>query len=92
MKTKIITSSEFRKNQRFYFDKSKEDGVVYVLRGSELFSLRPTTELELYYTNPKVREDLTVAKNQIERGEVYEMLPGESLDEFLNRMEAEKNV
>lgn len=93
MAIQIITSSEFRNNQRYYLDKAKEEGVVFISQRNEgIFALRPVTEIELYYSNPKVQEDLKVAREQVAKGEVYEMLPDESLDQFVDRMEEEGNV
>lgn len=86
MAIQIITSSEFRNNQKHYLDKAKEEGVVYISQRNEgVFSLRPTSEIELYYSNPKVQEALQEAREQIKAGETYEMLPDESLDEFMKR-------
>lgn len=88
----VITSKEFRDKQRFYFEKSREDGVVYVVNNGDVYSLRPTTELELYYANPKVQEDLATACQEIENGETYATRPDESLSHFLQRMREEGNV
>lgn len=88
----IVPSSEFRSKQKFYFDKSREDGVVYVVNNGNIYSLRPTTEIEFYYANPKVQKDLEVAFKEIENGEVYATKPEESIDEFLQRMRADGNV
>lgn len=92
MGIKIVSSTEFRNNQKFFFDQSKKNGVVYVMNNGNVYSLRPTTELEVYYANPKVQEDLTKGLLEIENGESYTAKPEESLDEFLARMRAEGNV
>lgn len=88
----IVPSSEFRSNQKFYFNKSREDGVVYVINNGNIYSLRPTTEIEFYYANPKVQEDMATAFKEIKNGETYLTKPEESIDDFLQRMRAEGNV
>ncbi len=35
MAVQIITSSEFRNNQRYYLNKSKDEGVVYISQMNE---------------------------------------------------------
>lgn len=93
MAVQIITSSEFRNNQRYYLDKAKEEGVVYISQRNEgVFSLRPTSEIEIYYSNPKVQEDLKKALKEVKEGKMYVMKEGEGLEEFLTRMEEEGNV
>lgn len=93
MAVQIITSSEFRNNQRYYLDKAREEGVVYISQRNEgVFSLRPTSEIEIYYSNPKVQEDLKKALNETKEGKVYVMKESEGLKEFLTRMEEEGNV
>lgn len=92
MAIQVISSSEFRSKQRHYFEKSREEGVVYVVNNGNLYSLRPTTELELYYSNPKVQQDLDNARKEIGSGEVYVVKSDESLDDFMKRMRAEGNV
>lgn len=93
MAIQIITSSEFRNNQRYYLDKAKKEGVVYISQRNEgVFSLRPTSEVEIYYSNPRVQEDLKNALNEVKEGKVYAMKEGEGLEEFLTRMEEEGNV
>lgn len=93
MAVQIITSSEFRNNQRYYLDKAKEEGVVYISqRNEDVFSLRPTSEIEIYYSNPKVQEDLKEALKEVKEGKMYVMKEGEGLEEFLTRMEEEGNV
>lgn len=89
---KVVTSSEFRNNQRHYFEKSKKEGVVFVMRGGELYSLKPTTEIEIYYSNQRVQEDLDMAIEEIKKGESYEMMPSESLDELMARMRGDGNI
>ena len=89
---KLVTSTEFRNNQRHYFEKSKKEGVVFLVRGGEVYTLKPTNEIELYYSNPKVRADIKTARKEIANGESYEMKQEESLGEFMNRMKAEGNV
>lgn len=89
---RIVQSSEFRSKQRFYFEKSREDGVVYVINNGNIYSLRPTTEIEIYYANPQVQADLETSKREIANGEAYAAKPEESADDFLQRMRAEGNV
>ena len=93
MAIQIITSSEFRNNQRYYLDKAKNEGVVYISQRNEgVFSLRPASEVEIYYSNPRVQEDLKSALKEVKEGKVYAMKEGEGLEEFLTRMEEEGNV
>ncbi|WP_211639192.1 hypothetical protein [Porphyromonas levii] len=93
MGVQIISSSEFRNNQRYYLDKAKEEGVVYISQRNEgIFSLRPTSEIEFYYSNPMVQEDLKQALSEVKEGKTHTMKEGENLEQFLTRMTEEGNV
>lgn len=88
----IVPSSEFRSRQKYYFEKSRKDGVVYVANNGNIYSLRPTTEIEIYYANPQVQADIEEAKKEMANGETYEAKPEETIDDFLSRMRADGNV
>ncbi|MGP1526480.1 MAG: hypothetical protein ACTTIA_07190 [Candidatus Cryptobacteroides sp.] len=86
MAIEIISSSEFRKNQRYYMDIARKRGVVYISQKNEgVFTLRPASEIEFYYSNPKVRAGIKESLEEVKRGDVFEMHNGETLEEFLDR-------
>ncbi len=69
---KIITSREFRENQKNYFELAEKERVV-IHRGSKkrpflLVPITETMENEIYFSDSKILESIEKGKNEVLNG------------------------
>ncbi|MDR0988196.1 MAG: prevent-host-death protein [Prevotellaceae bacterium] len=79
----IISSGEFRANQKKYFEMAENETVLITRRNRRPITLRATTDEEL--PSPAELASLQRGLDDVRKGRVYEMRSDESLDEFLAR-------
>ena len=72
----VVSSREFRANQRKYFDLARTNDAVITSRSHGSFRLVPVME------DAKIRQGIA----DYEAGKVYRMNDGESTEDFLGRM------
>lgn len=82
----VVSSREFRANQRKYFDLARTNDVVITSRAHGSYLLVPVTEddvlIDQATLNAKIRRGIA----EYEMGKVTRMAEGESMDDFLGRM------
>ncbi len=82
-----ITSREFREKQKAFFDLADKGEKVIIKRGKkQAYVLTPINDDDLYFT-PEMLAKIDKAVQEANEGETFAMNPGETLDEFLDRIE-----
>lgn len=67
----VISSREFRENQKLYFDLVDQNEQVIVQRGkNKAYMLTPITESDRISTNPALIEKIRKAEKAIEEGKI----------------------
>ncbi|MDR1161898.1 MAG: prevent-host-death protein [Tannerellaceae bacterium] len=81
----IITSREFRANQKKYFDLAEKETVLVTRRNGRPISINASNDEDI----PTPMEFASIQKglDDVRNGHTYEMYPSETLDEFMNRIE-----
>ena len=79
----IISSREFRQNQRLYFDKADKGEQIIVQRGKDKsYAVTPIKEQDIYFNDEmvdRIKESLKQAQN----GEYIEISSSEEIKELL---------
>ena len=86
----IVTTREFRANQKKYFEMAEKETIFVSRRNAAPIVVYAATEEDF-----PSREELMAIQRGIEdikAGRTFKMGKGESLDDFLNRIESECNV
>ena len=86
----IITTREFRANQKKYFELAEKETIFVSRRNAAPIVVYAATEEDF-----PSREELEAIQRGIEdikQGRTFKMRKDESLDDFLNRIEDECNV
>jgi len=79
----IISSREFRQNQRLYFDKVDKGEQIIVQRGKDKsYVLTPVSEDDLYF-NAAMVERIKKSLKQVENGDVKMISSSEEISELL---------
>ena len=82
----VVSSREFRANQRKYFDLARTNDVVITSRSHGSYRLIPVKEddtlIDRAALDAKIRQGIA----DYEAGKVYRMNEGESTGDFLGRM------
>ena len=85
----VVSSREFRANQRKYFNLARTNDVVITSRAHGSYRLVPVslddTLIDAATLEAKIRQGIA----DYEAGKVYRMNEGESSEEFLGRMLSE---
>jgi len=85
----VVSSREFRANQRKYFDLARTNDVVITSRSHGSYRLVPVmdddTLIDRATLDAKIRQGIA----DYEAGKVYRMNEGESTEDFLGRMISE---
>ena len=85
----VVSSREFRANQRKYFDLARTNDVVIISRSHGSYRLVPVmdddTLIDRATLDAKIRQGIA----DYEAGKVYRMNEGESTEDFLGRMISE---
>lgn len=82
----IVSSREFRANQRKYFDLARTNDVVITSRSHGSYRLVPVTENDTLMDSSSLSAKIRQGIEDYESGKVHRMNAGESTDDFLNRM------
>lgn len=79
----VISSREFRQNQRLYFDKADCGEQIIVQRGKDKsYILRPVTDDDLYF-NAEMIQRIKESLAQVEQGKVTEISTSEQIADLL---------
>ena len=86
MKIVVVSSREFRANQRKYFDLALTDDVVITSRSHGSYRLVPVRESDTIIDQTTLEAEVRRGIEEYEQGKVHRMEEGESVDGFLSRM------
>lgn len=79
----VISSREFRQNQRLYFDKADKGENIIVQRGKDkAYALTPVSEDDLYF-NAEMIKRIKKSMKQAENGQVTTISSSEQIKELL---------
>ncbi len=79
----IISSREFRQNQRLYFDKADKGEQIIVQRGKDKsYALTPIREDDIYF-NQKMVERIKKSAKQARDGKYIEITSSEEIKDLL---------
>ena len=88
----IVSSRDFRSQMGEYLRKALSSEVVIKSRDCGSFKLVPLTEDDTLMTKEEFFAKIDRAISNLRAGNGYTMMEGESLEEFMERMEIEGNV
>ena len=86
MKMVIVSSREFRANQRKYFDLALTNDVVITSRSHGSYRLVPVRESDTLIDQNTLEAKIRRGIEEYEQGKVHRMEEGENVDSFLSRM------
>ncbi len=79
----VISSREFRQNQRMYFDKVDKGEQIIVQRGKDKsYALTPVVEDDIYF-NEKMIKRIKESASQAKNGEYTELSSAEEIKDLL---------
>ncbi len=79
----VISSREFRQNQRIYFEKADKGEQVIVQRGKDkAYALTPVNDDDVYF-NAEMVERIKESIKQVEAGKVKRVSTPEGVSELL---------
>lgn len=79
----VISSREFRQNQRLYFEKADKGEQIIVQRGKDKsYVLTPVDDENLYFNTDMVTR-IKKSRNEAERGDVLTINTSEEITELL---------
>lgn len=79
----VISSREFRQNQKRYFEKADDGEQIIVQRGKDkAYALTPVRQDDLYF-NAKMIERIKDSIKQVEEGKTKRIKTTEQLNELL---------
>jgi hypothetical protein len=79
----VISSREFRQNQKLYFDKADKGEQIIVQRGKDKsYALTPIGEEDMYF-NKKMVNRIKESAKQVQNGEYIEISSSEEIKELL---------
>ncbi len=86
----IVTSRDFRANQRKYFDLARTDDVIITSRAFGSYRLIPVSKddsvIDAGVLDAKIKKGI----EEYNKGKVYKMNEGEDMSDFLGRMLCEE--
>ena len=82
----VVSSREFRANQRKYFDFVRTNDVVITSRSHGSYRLVPVMEDDTLIDRTTLDAKIRKGIADYEAGKVYRMNDGESTEDFLGRM------
>jgi len=85
----VVSSREFRANQRKYFDLARTNDVVIMSRSFGSYRLVPIKEEDLLIDRATLDAKIRKGIAEYEEGKVTRMNEGESMDDFLERIISE---
>ncbi len=79
----IISSREFRQNQKLYFKKADKGEQIFVQRGTNrAYALTPVNEDDVYFSAEMI-ERIKESIKQVEEGKVKRILTPEEISDLL---------
>lgn len=79
----IISSREFRQNQRIYFEKADKGEQIIVQRGkNKAYALTPINDDDVYF-NAEMVERIRQSIKQVEKGKVTKVTTPEGISDLL---------
>lgn len=87
-----ISSREFRTNQRHYLDQVAQGIELLITRKTDAFKVSKVKKDDTLMTKEEFYAMIERAKEQARQGLGYTKNPGETWEEFFQRMKAEGNV
>jgi len=79
----VISSREFRQNQRIYFERADKGEQIIVQRGKDkAYTLTPINENDVYF-NAKMVERIKQSIKQVEEGKVKKVSTPEEISNLL---------
>lgn len=88
----IVSNRDFRSQMGEYLRKALSSEVVIKSRDFGSFKLVPLTEDDTLMSKEEFFAQIDRAISNLRAGNAYTMMEGESLEEFMERMEIEGNV
>ena len=82
----VVSSREFRANQRKYFDLARSNVVVITSRSHGSYRLVPVSESDTLIDQATLDAKIRQGIADYESGRVHRMNEGESSEDFLGRM------
>lgn len=82
----VVSSREFRANQRKYFDLARTNDVVITSRAHGSYRLVPISEEDTLIDGATLDAKIKQGIADYEAGRVYRMKEGESTGDFLGRL------
>jgi antitoxin YefM len=80
---KIISSREFRQNQKLYFEKADKGEQIIVQRGKDkAYALTPVNDNDIYF-NAEMVERIRESIKQVEEGKVKKISTSEEIRDLL---------
>ena len=86
MKMVVVSSREFRANQRKYFDLALTNDVVITSRSHGSYRLVPIKDSDILIDQATLEAKIRRGIEEYEQGKVHGREEGESMDSFLDRM------
>lgn len=79
----VISSREFRQNQRLYFERADKGEQIIVQRGKDkAYALTPINEEDIYF-NAEMLERITESIKQVKEGKVKRVSDSKEISELL---------
>ncbi len=79
----VISSREFRQNQRIYFEKADNGEQIIVQRGKDKsYALTPISEDDIYF-NAEMVEKIKESLDQVEQGKVKAITTNDEIKDLL---------
>lgn len=79
----VISSREFRQNQKLYFEKADKGEQIIVQRGKDKsYALTPVNEDDLYFSAEMVKK-IKLSAEQAKNGEVKRITSAEEINDLL---------
>ena len=80
----VISSREFRQNQRLYFDKADKGESIIVQRGKDkAYALTPVSEDDLYFNTIMIKR-IKLSLEQAKKGQVTTISSSEEIKELIH--------
>ena len=82
----LVSSREFRANQRKYFDLAKKNTVIITSRTHGNYKLVPISENDMIIDEETLQAKINRGIAEYEQGKTTSIQEGESMENFLKRM------
>ncbi|MBR0533552.1 MAG: type II toxin-antitoxin system Phd/YefM family antitoxin [Bacteroidales bacterium] len=82
----VVSSREFRANQRKYFDLAQTNDVVITSRSHGSYRLVPVKEDDFLFDSAELDAKIRRGIEEYEQGKAYRMREEESSEDFLERI------